>query len=113
MTKELRGQNCQLLISFIKPHNAVSISTIGKWMRSILDNMGIDVTKFSGNSARPAATSNGTHTWLTLQDIHKAGGWSNAQTFAAYYDKPIETNFGASILEHFRATQHSKFAFFV
>ena len=107
MTKELRGQNCQLLISFIKPHNPVSNSTIGKWVKSILDNAGIDVTKFSGNSARPAATSYGTHTNLTLQDILKAGGWSNAQTFAAYYNKPIETNFGASILEHFRATQNS------
>lgn len=108
MTKELRGQNCQLLISFIKPHNPVSNSTIGKWVKSILDNAGIDVTKFSGNSARPAATSYGTHTGsLTLQDILKAGGWSNAQTFAAYYNKPIETNFGASILEHFRATQNS------
>ena len=72
MTKELRGQNCQLLISFIKPHNPVSNSTIGKWVKSILDNAGIDVTKFSGNSARPAATSYGTHTNLTLQDILNA-----------------------------------------
>ena len=62
MTKELRGQNCQLLISCIKPHNPVSNSTIGKWVKSILDDAGIDVTKFSGNSARPAATSYGTHT---------------------------------------------------
>lgn len=30
MTKELRGQNCQLPISFIKPHNPVPNSTIGQ-----------------------------------------------------------------------------------
>lgn len=107
MTKELRGQNCQLLISFIKPHNPVSNSTIGKWVKSILDNASTDVTKFSGNSARPAATSYGTHTGLTLQDILKARGWTNAQTFATYYNKPIATNFGASILEHFQGTQNS------
>ena len=107
MTKELRGQNCQFVISFIKPHNPVSNSTIGKWVKSILDDAGIDVTKFSGNSARPAATSYVSHTGLTLQDILKAGGCSNAQTFATYYNKPIETNFGASILEHFRGTQNS------
>ena len=105
MTRELRGPNSQLLISFIKPHKPVSNSTIGKWVRSILDKAGIDVTKFSGNSARPAATSYGARTGLTLQEILKAGGWSNAQTFATYYNKPIETNFGASILEHFRGTQ--------
>ena len=107
MTKELRGQNCQLLISFIKQHNPVSNSTIGEWAKSILDIAGIDVTKFSGNSTRPAATSYGTHTGPTLQNKLKAGGWSNAQTFAAYYNKPIETNFGAIILEHFRATRNS------
>ena len=76
-------------------------------VKSILDDAGIDVTKFSGNSARPAATSYGTHTGLTLQDILKVGGWSNAQTFATYCNKPIETNFGASILEHLRGTQNS------
>ena len=85
-------------------------------MKSILDNTGIGVTKFSGNSARPAATSYGTHTGLPLREIIKAGGWSYAQTFATYYNKPIETlnwliklvtNFGASILEHFRGTQKS------
>ena len=107
ITKALRGQNCQLLISFIKPHNPVSNSTIGKWVKSILDDAGIDVTKFSGNSARSAATTYGTLTGLTLQDILKAGGWSNAQTFATYYNKPTATNFGASILKHFRGTQNS------
>ena len=98
MTKDLRGKNCQLLISLMKPHNPVSNSTV-------LGNAGIDVTKFSGNSARPAATSYGTKTGLTLQEILKAGGWSNAKTFATYYNKPIETNFGTSILEHFPGSQ--------
>ena len=70
MTKALRGQNCQLLISFIKPDNPVSNSTVGKWVKSILDDAGIDVTKFSGHSTRPAATSYGTLTGLTLQDIY-------------------------------------------
>lgn len=105
MTKELRGQNCQLLITFIKPNNPVFNSTIGKWVKSILDGPGTDVTKFSENSAGPTATSYGTHTGLTLQEILKTRGWSNAQTFATYYNKPTETSFGASILEHFRGTQ--------
>ena len=105
MTKDLRGKNCQLLISFIKPPNPVSNSTIGNWVKSILGNAGINVTKFSENSAGPAATSYGTKTGLTLQEILKAGGWSNAKTFATYYNKPIETNFGTSILEHFQDSQ--------
>ena len=103
MTKALRGQNCQLLISFIKSHNRVSSSTIGKWVRSTLDDAGIDVTKFSGIALDPLQFP----MVLTLQDILKAGGWSNAQTFATYYNKPIATNFGASILEQIRGTQIS------
>ena len=83
---DLAAQNYQRLKGFIKPHNPVSNSTIGKWVKSILDDAGIDVTKFSGNSARPAATSCGTHTGLTLQEILKSGGWSTVQTFATYYN---------------------------
>jgi len=107
MTKDLRGKNCQLLIILIKPHNPVSSSTIGNWVKSIFANVGIDVTKFSGNSARPAATSYGTKTRLTLQEILKAGGWCNAKTFATHYSKSVETNFGTSILEHFWGSQSS------
>lgn len=83
---------------FIEPHNTLSNSTIGKWVRAVLANAGIDITKFSGNSARPSATSYGTKTGVTVQEILEAGGWSNAETFATYYYQPIETNFGASII---------------
>ena len=83
---------------FIEPRNTLSNSTIEKWVKDVLTNAGIDITKFSGNSARPAATSYGTKTGLTLQEILEARGWSNAQTFATYYHQHIETNFGASII---------------
>lgn len=81
MTKNLREKNCQLLISFFKPRNPVSNYTIGKWVKSILGNVVIDVTKFPWNSARPAATSYGTKTGLTIQEILKTSGWSNVKNF--------------------------------
>ena len=68
-----------------------------------MKDAGIDVNKLSGNSARPATTSYGMKTGLTLQDILKAGGWSNAQTFAKHYHKPIVRNFGTNILEHYQS----------
>ena len=46
------------------------------------------------------------HTSLTLPEILKAGGWSNAQTFAKHYNKPIVSNFGTSVLEHFQNYTH-------
>ena len=102
-TAPIRGECSKLLISYIKPHKSVCNSTVGKWVKSILKDAGIDVNKFSGNSARPATTSYGMKTGLTLQDILKAGGWSNAQTFAKHYHKPIVRNFGTNILEHYQS----------
>ena len=105
-TENLRGSTSQLLISYVKPHKAVSNTTIGKWCKSVLKDAGIDVTEFTSHSGRSAATSYASHTSLTLQEILKAGGWSNAQTFAKHYHKPIVRNFGTSLLEHFQSGTH-------
>ena len=103
-TATMRGEFSKLLISYIKPHRPVCSSTISKWVKSVLKDAGIDVTTFSGNSARPASTSYGVAAGLTLQEILKAGGWSNAQTFAKHYKKPITRNFGTNIVEHYQST---------
>ena len=94
--------NTKLLISYAKPHKPISNSTVGKWAKSVLKDSGIDTGTFSSNSTRPASTSYGAQTGLTLAEILKAGGWTNAQTFAKHYHKPIEGNFRASILSHFQ-----------
>ena len=90
-----------LLISHVKPHGHVSTNTIGSWTKTIMNDAGIDVTKFSSHSGRAASTSYGKSSGLTLQEIMKAGGWSNGLTFAKYYNKPIARNYGSTILEHF------------
>ena len=38
---------------------------------------------------------------LPLADILKAGGWSNARTFAEHYNKPISGTLGQTLLTHF------------
>ena len=105
-TENLRGSTSQLLISYVKPHMAVSNTTKGKWCKSVLKDAGIDVTGFTSHSGRSATTSYASHTSLTLQDILKAGGWSNVQTFAKHYHKPIVGNFGTSLLQHFQGDTH-------
>ena len=92
-TEQLRAeQHARLLISHCKPHEPVTNTTVGKWAKSVLREAGIDTSTFSGNSARPASTSYGARSGLTLKEILKAGGWSNAQTFAKHYHKPIVGN---------------------
>ena len=41
-TKPIRKQECQLLISHVKPHKAVSMNTIARWVKQVLAEAGID-----------------------------------------------------------------------
>jgi len=66
----------------------VKSSTIGRWLRKVLADAGIDTKTFAAHSTRSASTS-----------CAKAKGWKNCRTFAEYYDKPVESNFGNAILE--------------
>ena len=100
-TQPLLGQYSKLLISYDKPHKPVTKSTVSKWAKAVLKEAGVDTTCFSGNSARSASTSYSAQSGLPLKDVLKAGGWSNAGTFARYYHKPVQANFGSHILAHF------------
>ena len=64
-----------------KPHNPVSTATIGRWLEEVLKRAGIDIQKFSGHSTRSASVS-------AAKTILDAAGWSNADSFAKFYDRP-------------------------
>lgn len=101
-TKPLRGEETQLLISFVKPHKAVSKDTIARWVRCVLANAGIDTNQFGAHSTRSVSTSAAKRSGLDLTTIMKAAGWSNASTFSRFYNKSIErspdANFGQVVL---------------
>ena len=99
-THSLRS-NPRLLISYTKPHKPVTNSTVARWIRSTLQDAGIDVSIFSAHSSRTASTSYSANAHLPLADILKAGGWSNARTLAEHYNKPISGNLGQTLLTHF------------
>lgn len=107
-TEPLR-QTSTLLISYTKPHKAVTNSTIARWVKSIIKDAGIDISTFSAYSSRTAVSSYGFLLALPLQDILKAGGWSNAEVFAWHYNKPLAQNFGNAILDRFsgNVTHHN------
>jgi hypothetical protein len=96
-TKEIRGVNTQLLLSFVKP---VSKDTIARWIKMVLKLAGIDITKYSAHSSRAASTSLAKSKGLTLQEVMKCAGWSSDTTFAKFYNKPIQasSNFSTIVL---------------
>ena len=89
-TKPLRRDKTQLLVSFVKPHKAVSKDTIGRWTKSVLASDRIDTSQFGAHGTRAASTSAAKNCGLDMATIMKADGWSNASTFALFYHKPIE-----------------------
>ena len=91
-TKDVRiGQN-KLLISYLKPHKAVTSSTIGRWVKLVMSQAGINTNVFKAHSTRAALTSAAYKSDVNISDIMKTAGWKNAATFAKFYKKPIIEN---------------------
>lgn len=105
-TQNLR-QSTKLLVSFIKPYQQVTPSSIGRWLKTTLKDAGINVDLFTAHSSRTASSSYGSSSGLAINDILKAGGWSRAGTFAKHYNKQICTNFGNHILNHFKNSDNN------
>ena len=106
-TKALRKEQSQLLISFNKPHHAVSKDTIGLWVKNMLKQSGIDTGQFTCHSTRSASTSCAKAAGLNLEQRMQSAGWSTSTAFAKFYHKNIETdiNFGSAILNNVNDAQ--------
>ena len=102
-TNDLRlGEDKQLFISFVKPHKPVSRDTISRWVKGTLALAGIDIKMFKAHSTRAAATTAALRCKVPMDTILRTAGWSNAGTFATYYNKEIQDNtqFGKSLLKN-------------
>ena len=56
-TKKIRKSEPKLLISFLKPHSAVTVKTISRWVKTYLKEAGIDTNTFQGHSLRSSSSS--------------------------------------------------------
>ena len=54
-TKSIRGQDNQLLISYLQPQRGVKADTISWWLKDVLQQAGID--NYTGHSTRAASSS--------------------------------------------------------
>lgn len=87
ITAKLRSSS-KLLVSYVKPHNAVGSSTISRWIKSTLTLAGIDTQTFSAHSTRCAATSKACGS-VPTDVILATAGWNEESTFRKFYDKPV------------------------
>ena len=99
-TSDIREGEQRFFLSYKKPHKAVCSTTLARWCKEVLAAAGVNVEIFKAHSTRGASTSMAESKGLSLLDINKAAGWSNAcGTFAKFYQKPISKNFGEVILD--------------
>ena len=89
-TVNLRGNNHDLFISYVKPHLSVTKTTISRWLKTVMVKSGIDINKYTVHSIRSASASKAKFNSVPIEVIMKSVGWSSDKTFAKFYDKVIE-----------------------
>ena len=94
------AEHTRLFLSYSKPHQPVSQSTISRWVKTVKMKSGIDTAHFKPHSTRAASTSAAFRKGVPLETVMAAAGWSAGCTFATYYKKDVteDNNYGQYIL---------------
>lgn len=89
-THDLREKDDHLIISFVKPHKAVHVDTIRRWIALIMTAAGINTDLYKPHSTRAASTSKAKFKLVPLVQIMGSAMWSKSSTFGRFYDKIID-----------------------
>ena len=89
-TTPLHEKETKLFISFIKPHKAVTSSSIARWLRQTLENAGVNSCMFGAHFTRGASASAASRAGITTSDILKAAKWNSESVFQRFYHKEID-----------------------
>ena len=84
LTKDLRGSEQRLLISFRKPYKAIGPETISRWIKHVLKASGINVN-IKAHQTRGISTSLAKAAGIPIGEIMKAAGWAQQTTFNKFY----------------------------
>lgn len=101
VTETLRTENLgRLILTYKKPHKPATSQSISRWIKKVLADSGVDVTKFTAHSTRHASTSAAHAAGVSIDIIRKTAGWANSSnTFARFYNRITldERNFAESV----------------
>ena len=67
----------------------MSKQTLARWLKQMLVMAGIE--NYGSHSYRGAGLSNVFTKGASINQIIKAGDWTNARTFNTFYNKPVES----------------------
>lgn len=103
-TTNIRNGEPYLWLTYKKPYKRASSQTISRWIKTIMKESGIDISKFTSHSTRHTSTSSANRASISVETIKKTAGWStNSNTFAKFYNLPIQRdppqeNFALAVL---------------
>ena len=93
-SQKVRKEEKQLLLSYVPPHKGISRDTLARWTVSVMKMAGINTDAYKSHSTRGATASASKRLGVGINLIIKHAGWKNAESFANYYDKDIESEDG-------------------
>ena len=91
-TRNIRGKENYLLISFLKPYKRVGKQTISRWLKRVMFEAGIDTEIYKSHSTRSASVSKAKSKFVPADFILKVAGWSSNHCFKKFYDNSIRYN---------------------
>ena len=75
------------MLCYARPHGPASKDSVARWLKMVLREAGTE--DFAPHSFRGAASSAMLKGGMTLDDILKSAGWTNAITFQKFYNRPV------------------------
>jgi hypothetical protein len=79
----------RLILTCIHPFRPASVDTIRRYLLTVMEKAGIDVSVFKPHSTRAAATSAAHRNHVPVQTIMNNAMWKTPSTFARFYNKPL------------------------
>ena len=89
-TEAIRGDILKVFITSKEPYKPASRDPISHWVKSFLQQTGVNTTEFAAGSIWAAASSKASRAGMPLEDILKSGWWSRQSTFTRWYKKDIK-----------------------
>ena len=84
-TESYRGtgsdRKTKLFLSYIKPHDPISSSSIARWILAMLSLAGTDTNNFKAHSVKSASASAAASAGVTTNQIMEEADWSSESVF--------------------------------
>ena len=92
-TESFRGEGKdKLLLSYVKPHNPISSSSVARWIVNLLKLAGIDTDTFKSHSVWSASATAAASAGVSTNQIVDAADWRLESVFERFYYKPANSN---------------------